>query len=245
MKQAQNSVIDYEASVEKEEQVDGFSELNLSMDYFSPDDIIWGSIKSDNVEEFESASLDKDAFQTYPKSDITLGGYSNSVRDLPFTMQTEDLFKKDRFANDSIIQENYREYGQLALRYLPVNFVSSKKELDVNSDGRVETIITLAGVGSAAGRTLFADIIKDNKVIFRASDDEEKIDKSKKPGLYVWIDPTSTGNGFYVNWHNDQHYQQGLCCPSGHMKTRFVYKDNKFVPIYEQEVIYLKVNDPK
>jgi hypothetical protein len=76
-------------------------------------------------------------------------------------------------------------------------------------------------------------IIKNDKIIF-----------SIRVGLVgLGLEKSNTGNGFYVHWTNDELTSRGLCCPIGYMRTRFVYENGEFKPIYEQEVLYIDIND--
>ena len=123
---------------------------------------------------------------------------------------------------------NYEEFGSLALNFLPEYSISSKDEFDVDMDGKPEIIISLFGVGGNHPPH-FSQIIKGGKVIFTVEEE--------RPMIY----PTDTNNGFYVEWYPDKFFNKGLCCPYGLTKTRFVYEDKEFKPVYEQEVIFTKV----
>ncbi len=72
------------------------------------------------------------------------------------------------------------------------------------------------------------DIIKGDKIVFSSTEDNSSIVKSEN------------GNGFYVEWNNPK-YQYSRCCEEGLTRTRFAYKSHQFIPIYEQEVRYLKI----
>lgn len=113
--------------------------------------------------------------------------------------------------------------------------VVSKKFFDVDGDGEKETIL---GLCSAYGKNCPHQMIvlKDTAMIF-----------SVYAGL-IGLDlvEQETGNGFYVHWvptGTDEKWDKGLCCPLGYVRTRFVYEDGVFKPVYEQDVWYVKVQN--
>jgi len=121
---------------------------------------------------------------------------------------------------------------------LPDDFVSSQK-FDVDGDGKDELIFSVCTDGGI-GRPYTIHIIRDNKIIFSL------ISLNGKN-----IIPTKNKNGFYAIWidektdYFDKNGWRGYCCALGHKKTRFVYEKGKFVPVYEQDVVYLDVNTDK
>ena len=110
--------------------------------------------------------------------------------------------------------------------------ITNTSYFDVDKDGKKEKIISLCSVGAnhCPDSQL---VIKDNTVIFSLV--------GKLMGGS--IDPTATGNGFYANWYTDKDFEKGLCCSSGNTRTRFIYKDNIFIPIFEQRIGYIEVNN--
>lgn len=102
-----------------------------------------------------------------------------------------------------------------------------------DKDGKDETIIFLCGVGSnhCPHRII---IVKDQEIIFSVSAGLTGLNFSK----------TETGNGFYMHWvPTEGKWDRGLCCPLGYVKIRFVYDKGKFLPVYEQEVLYFKIEN--
>ena len=130
-----------------------------------------------------------------------------------------------------MFKENITKYGNLATRYLPDSFIGDESNFTVTGDGTNATIVILCAVGSADGFCGEAQIIKDGKVIFSAKSD------------YVGILPADTGNGFYVKSENDV-LEPSRADTLGYVKTRFVYENGTFRPIYEQNVYYLNVKTP-
>lgn len=101
---------------------------------------------------------------------------------------------------------------------------------DVDNDGNKERITSIcsSGANHCPNRQ---EIVKNDKVIFTLIADGG------------WIDPTETHNGFYVNWYKDDDFPNGRCCATGNTRTRFVYTNGLFVPIFEQQVGYIEVED--
>lgn len=105
---------------------------------------------------------------------------------------------------------------------------------DVDKDGKKEKIISMCSIGAnhCPDKQL---VIKNGDIIFSLF------------GKLIggWVESTATGNGFYANWYADEDFSSGLCCATGYTRTRFIYKDNIFVPIFEQKIEYVKVKNDK
>ena len=215
----------------------GLEEISMPISYFSEKNIRHGS--SDGGDGWERASLDEMTYQSYPTTFITLpeNAYSTDIRDLGHNKSLEEIIKENSACGENKnedcghldqIKENYSEYKELASYYLPNSTISLKK-FDVDGDGSDEIIVYGCGVGgNHCPHTV--DIIKNNQIIFSVY--EVNI---------VDITPVQTGNGFYLDWHNDEDLAGGYCCPFGYVRTKFVYENNKFVPILEQKVDYLRI----
>lgn len=219
--------------------------FNLPLRYFTDNSVIYGTINSvsslDNIDTWEYATIGgKDAYQSFPTETITLNSddFSNDIKELPPIKSEAQM---DRFLGgkgDSPLRSFYEnqknEYGNLVNRFLPLmKSISSIKTFDVDNDKKDEKIISLCGVwGNHCPHEII--IVKNRKIIF-----------SSNAGLgYKSIKKSDTNNGFYINWiPAKDKWDKGLCCPLGHMKTRFVYKNGKFKPIYEQKVLYFNVKN--
>ena len=88
-------------------------------------------------------------------------------------------------------------------------------------------IVSYNYYGRASGGSTRTDIIKNDTIIFSLGEDES------------YIKPADTNNGFFVEWRIPDDTPR--CCPEGYRRTRFVFQDGKFIPIYEQEIRYMKV----
>lgn len=207
---------------------DRYPYLNLPISYFLEEDIRWGS-----VEPQKTSFGGEDAYQSYPTTDVTLNDYSNERKKLKPPIYPYDLDEKNLDVPVDKMRRYYDLFGKVVGSYLPEEIVMNKEEFDVDGDGINEIIVEITGIDAAAGRTMYAQIIKNSEVIFTTG------------ARYPKISSTKSGNGFYIEWHKDEHFDRGECCPAGHIKTRFVYENGKFTPVYEQEVAYVKVYSPE
>jgi len=138
---------------------------------------------------------------------------------------THITLSKNSFSNDD------RLTNQRSLETLLDESVVEK--FDIDNDGEDEEILYVCSGGNHCPHEIA--IVKDEKIIFSVSAGLGGLD----------LTDTKTGNGFYVHWvpTDGKWDERGLCCPLGYMKTRFVYKDEKFAPVYEQEVLYVQINN--
>ena len=198
--------------------------LNLPLSYFPKEDMEWGDYEAtkDAYGVFGGESVS----QSYPTTNITLKDYLVENRILPVPKTLADLTSSGQYVE--YVRENYQKYGTLAASFLPDQYIVTKEEFDVDLDGRKETILGL-GLTVANHPPQTVKIIKDDKVIFSFE------------GFQPMIKSVTSNNGFYLEWIDDSQLNQGACCPTGKMRTRFVYENTLFKPAWEQEVIYTKV----
>ncbi len=217
--------------------------LDIPLKYFSTEDVRWGSAGGGGIEgtmeEYTQVALDgKITYQSYPTTDTTITEYSSEI--IPATTKKYADVRKEiqkTESNDSIwlkyIDDNYKEFGQIA-----VNFIADSQDIefsdsfDVDNDGVKEKILGLNSIGRADGGSYNAAIVKNGKVIFTVTENKS------------FIVPADTTDGFYVEWKNPSD-DSALCCQTGYIRTRFVYDDGEFVPVYEQEVRYVLVGKKK
>ena len=223
---------------EKPSQYDpynGYPLLDLPMEYFSIEDIQWGSVlpgtTGETINEYRDVALENKAiYQSYPTTKITIKEFSDEV--LPLKVKSFVNIKKEigpvQYSSLERADKNYNEYGDLATHYLPDYSIESSDQFDVDSDGKKELIITYNFMGRANAGSYSADIIKGNKIIFSVNEDNSSIVSAE------------TSNGFYVEWRSTKQWAP-RCCEPGYTRTRFIFKDGKFVPLYEQEVGYMFV----
>ena len=108
----------------------------------------------------------------------------------------------------------------------------SRVKFDLTGDGNQEKVVVYNSVAAADAGSYHADVIQCDTIIFSVVEDNAA------------IVPADTTNGFYIEWRSSKDVT-ARCCPDGFMRTRFVYKDGQFIPLYEQEVKYLKVGKEK
>lgn len=216
-----------------------YPQYDLPLKYFSTEEVRWGSLGGDGkkgtIEEYKQAALDgTEVYQSYPTTEITIKNYSVEI--IPISNKKFSDIKNEIIeteGEDSYwvkeFEKQYQEYGQMAVhfwdKFLDIEIFDT---FDVDSDGIKEKILGLNSVGRADGGSYNVAIVKGNNVIFSVDEDNS------------FILPHETGNGFYVEWRNPTD-ESARCCSTGFLRTRFVYEDGKFVPIYEQEVRYFMV----
>lgn len=219
-----------------------FPWLDLPLKYFSVKNVEWGSAggkgKEGTMEQYTQAALDSQAvYQSYPTTKTTIKQYSADI--VPITTKPwGDVRKKIQETEDNSawldeVDKNYKTYGQMAVHFLAdFQDIEMFDSFDVDNDGVKEKILGLNSVGRADGGSYEAAIVKGDKVIFVVREDES------------FIVPADTPNGFYVKWRSPDD-DSARCCPRGYMKTRFVYEDGKFKPLYEQDVRFVVVGKNK
>lgn len=215
-----------------------FPWLDLPLKYFSVKDVEWGSAggkgKEGTMDEYTQAALDgKAVYQSYPTTTTTIKQYSADTT--PLTTKTwQEVRKKIQETEDNSVwleevDKNYKTYGQMAVHFLTdFQDIEMFDSFDVDGDGVKEKILGLNSVGRADGGSYEAAVVKGDKVIFVVREDES------------FIVPADTANGFYVEWR-DPNDDSAKCCQQGYKRTRFVYEDGKFKPLYEQDVRYMIV----
>ncbi len=213
--------------------------LNLPLRYFSDSDISGGYGEGINPSTWASARVDG-GYRSFPTTTITLSSddYSNKKEGLPTVKPLEYIFAKDPSEDVFIFQETFneqiKEYGVLATRFLPNDTINVQK-FDVDGDEENETIVySCSHGGNHCPHRIM--IIKNDAIIFSVSAGLTNLDLVK----------SEDGNGFYVHWvpvEEDTKWDTGLCCSIGYVSTRFVYENKKFKPVYEQEILYFKVEN--
>ncbi len=217
-----------------------FDWLDFPVEYFSDKDIQWGSAGKGNsgkISDYTQVALeDKAVYQSYPTLVTTIKNYSSEIKPLKtksFSDIMQEFSKSEpQGFGKTLVEESYQKYGSLATNYLPTDYIWTLEKFDVDDDGIAETVVSYNFVGSADAGSYRSDIIKGNNIIFSVQEDNARI---------VQADTT---NGFYVEWRSADD-PAPRCCEEGFKRTRFISKDGKFTPIYEQEVKYLKIGKGK
>jgi hypothetical protein len=159
--------------------------------------------------------------------------YNQEIKYLPSIKEDKDIFIMEDNIGHDYFREQIKKYSDVARRFLPYTVITNVEQFDVDTDGLNETIISTCGLwGNHCPHEIM--IVKNNKIVFSTFADN--------------LMKSNTGNGFYLHWvpsrDTDKKWDTGLCCPPGYMKTRFIFEKGKFNPIYEQEILYIKVEDP-
>lgn len=209
--------------------------LDLPVEYFSKKDVQWGSGgkgETGKITDYIQVALkNKTVYQSYPTLNSTITYYKNEsvpLKNLTFNEINNEISKVVSYGQPQV-EDSYKQFGTLISNYLPDKYIWKTDKFDVDGDGITETIVYTNMAGAADGGSYTSDIIKGNNIIFSVSEDNSM------------IIPADTPNGFYIEWGAVGDPNSGRCCEEGIHRTRFVFKDNKFVPIYEQEVKYLKI----
>lgn len=185
----------------------------------------------------ERYSIFDGGYQSSPTTTVSLESseYSNDWTSLPPIKTTKDILADADIYKDHF-ESQITKYGEYAQRYLPDDVITSIELFDVDNDGVKETIISLCSLGENHCPHKVV-VIKENRILFQTT--------AGATGPNI-ID-SGFGNGFFVTWspwsNNGDKWDVGLCCMPGYMKTRFVYENGSFVPVYEQEVLYFRVEN--
>lgn len=174
-------------------------------------------------------------------SDNMLGYYSFKKEKLPKPISKEDFIKADKDKSENlkekyypeVWQEVYDEYGEYGTRFLNFEDGSSWgsvgiKEIDIDMDGEKEKIISMRGLWGYIIDTYKIIIVKNDEIIFSIYADRRSLSS---------LEEVKENNGFYLEWLTaNQRCHSSCISPQGYTKTRFIYKDTRFIPIYEEEI---------
>lgn len=212
--------------------------LDLPLKYFPKESFRGSNGVSDDMYEMESANIDA-GYQSFPTTTISISsrGYSNDVENLPVIKSKEVILADSDIYTDTF-NEQLNEYGDFAKRFLPEYTITEIKKFDVDNDGKDEYIIGVCDLGGNHCPQKIV-IVKDDKIIFST------VAGVSNPEIVE----TGTSNGFYIVWvpsaDTGAKWDVGLCCSIGYIKTRFAFEGLRFVPVYEQEVLYINVRNTK
>jgi len=217
--------------------------LDLPLEYFSNKNVMWGIVKDRNdksINGYKTVALNnKVVYQSYPTTAITIRHYFNKKT----SVKNKNYSKIKKNARNSmgdhfqawwkIIDKNYKKYGDTALYFFEKSLIIERSDkFDVDGDGSEELIVEVNGIGRADGGSYQSVIIKNENVVFWVEEDNSR------------IVPAETNNGFYIEQRIPQD-NSPRCCESGRLRTRFVYRDGKFLPVFQQEIKYVMVGREK
>lgn len=183
----------------------------------------------DLPKEYFSSDTTESAYRSYPSTNVKQEIYDA----VPYYYEKREYNdgvsirafdpRGDKYW-EGLMQEKQAKYGDLVITYWPDFLVGNVEKFDVDNDGNKEQIVDMLPPG-VNGKGARVDIVKNGKIIFTDSD------------YYVSIEPTKTNNGFYLVWTSGDQFDQG----KGETRTRFVFENGKFIPVWEQEIIYTKI----
>jgi hypothetical protein len=213
-----------------------FPWLDFPMEYFKKEDVQWGSVKDksdDEISDYKIAAIKNIAvYQSYPVTSTTIQSYSSEVFPLKLLSAGETQAQIAKMEMGSYrAEESFKKFGVLTSHYLPAYSIYAVDKFDVDGDGQDESIVSYTQTDAAGFGAPMTDIIKGNNIIFTLSETGSTVNS---------ILPAETTNGFYAEWGSVGEFT-GRCCEEGLKRTRFVFKDGKFTPLFEQEIRYLKV----
>lgn len=228
----------------------------------TPEELEAGAKQAQLQTEDNQNNYNRNDYYSLPTTDIKFpkDDYSNEARELPPTTTKEQYlglsenytiedyrsdYEKNLHTDNFFVDKEptwndvVGKFGDFGTRFLSGKFDNAKwdvgaiEEADIDGDGqKEETVYMSEDLDHSDWRIL---IIKNERIIFSVNGDRESAPK---------IIPSKNGNGFYIKWIDEiKHYGNGYCCPTGHMTTWFVFKNDKFVPAYEQEVLYSEVGE--
>lgn len=195
---------------------------------------VYGDTIEEPISLSSSLSYSDEVVPVHFKSDAEL---EKIVADLSSSMRKADFEIESKILRDQI-KENISRSGHIARQYLPDDAVTDYYEVDVDGDGIKEELVTLCGIGGSHHCSGYAQIIKNDKVVFSVKLNGDGA------GYGDGITPAKEG-GFYVEWTNDASFYDekgrwvGLCCPVSHNKTLFQFKNGKFIPIKQWKTFHV------
>lgn len=203
----------------------GIKTLEVPIEYFNKEHVAGGESSSHHPFGYTSARFD-DGYRSHPELieelEPHIGHWEGRGDTLP-PVQAESEISPENHVMESTIRENMDDYGDWARRFLPSDYVVWVDQFDVTGNGEAEYIIALCGLGG--NRCPHETLIVDNN---------DNILTSFYSGV---LQKHPSGNGFMRRWERE--YRD----PNGYMLTRYVFQDEQFWPLYEQEVLYYRVKD--
>lgn len=204
-----------------------FPALEMPAEYFDTNEISMGA----NMLRDTSYSVlnEVQGYRSYPSTNITFKKYSNTPEPLP-PIKSDDEIHTPNPEDDFMglnKERNVDKYGDLARRFVGKAgegwLIDDIITIDLENDGKKEKLITMIEMGAniIAGRNI---IVKDDKIIF-ATD----------PDTFSQIVIANNKKGFFVQW--DDNFKRR----DGYMVTRFIHDGEKYIPVYEQQIRYVRI----
>jgi hypothetical protein len=182
------------------------------------------AVEEKQIEETKNVELDNRSVNCPKGSTILWGSTLEGNSDLYSEVACDNSANEKPEWSDKITITGYNNnLGQPSMAHI------LDKQADIDGDGIKETLNLIdKGTNHCCSS---AEVIRNNKVVFTFNDEYVIND----------IKPAENNNGFYIDWHNKNQYAEGMCCPSGYIRTHFVMQNGKFIPIEEQTINYIKL----
>lgn len=200
--------------------------LDLKEEYFDDLDPVWGRIDEETEELIGEAFSSEYSFRSKPSPVVYLEIKEEQI-DIEPVKRSE--IKTEYFVE--VIDQNYEEYGETIGGFFSgrEEDIVSLEEADVDIDSEPERLITTANLG-ANHPPHNAYVVKNGKIILSVD--------FANGSVY----PAKNGNGFYVK---EAFYLDSapMCCPYGNRIHRIIFENGKFVPVWRQDVYYLRFKE--
>jgi len=221
----------------------GFSEepLDLKKEYFDDLDAIWG--KGTETGEFVGEAFNSEyAPRSIPhpiSHPIEINHEKIAIKPVKRSeIKLDPLSASDPLSTSyRSVDENYQHYGELIGGFFSNKGekIVSLKKADVDMDSVPEKLITTANFG-ANHPPHHGYVVKNNVII------------ASIEFITGYIKPAKDNNGFYLkdpvsNPDALSSYLEPMCCPKGYRIYRVVYEDNRFIPVWEQNISYLQFKE--
>lgn len=215
-----------EEQVFQNDDLKEFPPFNLPLEYFDTKETVSMSAYGQY-----GVIRDVEAYQSYPTTTISLSPnlYSNVPTSLPPIKSDAEIHGGDPIKDffGFYKTQNIQKYGDLARRFVGVAgegwSIDSLKNVDVDNDGKEETLLSLSLIG--------ANIIGQRDVIIKG----DKVIFSTDQTTFSSLTPATNSNGFFLEWADNFKKRDG------YVTTRFIFDGSKFVPVYEQKTRYIRI----
>lgn len=229
-KQIEESGLDRKVNNEtSDDDEDKFPPLNMPLEYFDA--------KERNPPRYTQKDydliLDTPSYRSYPTTTISLKPemYSSTATAPPPIKSDSEIHTSnpDLDFRGGAKQNNIAKYGDLARRFVgeagELDVIDDVRYADVDNDGSKETLLSLSITGANI-LDQWDVVVKGSKVIF-----------STQQGSFSTLTPAKNGNGFFLQWIDDPWSRDG------HTTTRFIFDDERFIPVYEQQTKYVRIKN--
>ena len=122
---------------------------------------------------------------------------------------------------DIVYNNQVQDYDEEKMMSRDFGMEPIVREADLDNDGVAERVILKASSLKNSPNVLY--VVKDDKIVFESA-----------PMSFVGYSPSPASNGFYLDATPDDEVG------TGYRVIRIVWKDGKFVPVWQQRVRFFK-----